>query len=78
MSRPRTVATRPGLSLTAMLALSDDTMQFQRVSPRSARSEVSWLQSRSQGPARGRKWRGLVVLRRVDGVAGVTSGNGRP
>jgi hypothetical protein len=56
MSRPCAVATRPGLSLIPMLASADDpmlasaddAMQSRPVSPRSARSEVSWSQSRSQ------------------------------
>jgi hypothetical protein len=60
-ARPRAVATRPGLSLTAMLASADDAMQSRAVSPRSARSGVSWSQSRSQGPYSGQKGRGLVV-----------------
>jgi hypothetical protein len=48
MSTPSAVATRPGPSLTPMLASADDTKQSRPVSPRSAPSEVSWSQSRSQ------------------------------
>jgi len=53
MSRPCAVATHLGLLLTAMLASADDAMQSRPVSLRSARFEVSWSQSRSQGPYTG-------------------------
>jgi len=63
MSRPSVVATRPGLSLTPMLASADDGMQSRPVSPGSARSEVSWSQSRSQGHVRWREDPRLTIWR---------------
>jgi hypothetical protein len=50
MSKPSAVATRPGPSLTPMLASTDDTIPSYPVSPRLARSRVSRSQSWSRGP----------------------------
>jgi hypothetical protein len=61
MSKPSAVATRPGLSLTPMLASAYDAIQSGPVSPRLARPEVSRSQSRSQDHSR--EWR----LRHVPG-----------
>jgi hypothetical protein len=58
MSRPRAVTTRPGLSLTPMLASADDTMHCRPVSRRSARFEVSGHNHGHKNPCGGQKTRG--------------------
>src|SRR6516162_7200853 len=49
MSKPIAVPARPGLSHAPTLASADDAVPSQPVSPRPARCDVSWSQSRSQG-----------------------------
>jgi hypothetical protein len=73
----------PGPSLTPMLASANDAMQSRPVLPRSARSEVSWSQSRSQGRACGalsdaRNWLMLAFRAIIVEIASVSEGLTKP
>jgi hypothetical protein len=73
MSRPRAVPTRPGPSLTPILASADDAMQSRPVSSGPAHSGVSWSQSWSQAPVRWLRLRAVGPIQIFCNQAGTWS-----